>query len=134
MEHRVHEQGLTGLVKADGHIGAQALAQHQHGLEVLQVEGHVRGLAGVVPVVQKNLSSVHRQLCVQRLVSMPCTCNLPIKCRLYKLIRQSWAAMKGDLESITVQTRCWKNAICLQTVIGLKTILMSVGFQTTMTI
>ena len=51
VEGGLHKKGAAGLVKADCNVGAQALTQHQHRLEVLQVEGHVFGLTGVVSVV-----------------------------------------------------------------------------------
>jgi len=73
VEYRLHEQGAAGLVKAYGHIGAQALTQHQYRLEVLQIEGDVCGLTGVVPVVQKHLSCVDCQLRVERLLRVACT-------------------------------------------------------------
>lgn len=59
VEQRLYEQRAAWLIKADGHIGTHTLAKNQHGLEVLQVECHIAGFQGVVPIVQKHLMCVH---------------------------------------------------------------------------
>ena len=60
VEQGLYEQRVAGLIKADGHVCTQALAQNQHGLEVLQVEGDIAGFKRIMLIVQKDLMCVHR--------------------------------------------------------------------------
>ena len=41
---RLDDHRAARRLEADRHVGVQALAQRQHGPEVLQVEGHIRWL------------------------------------------------------------------------------------------
>lgn len=51
---------------------------HQHGLEVLQVEGYLAGICAGMAVSQEHLLCVHCQLRVQGLVRMPCIAGLQV--------------------------------------------------------
>ena len=41
--NRLHHDGAAGALEVECHVAVQGLGQRQHVLEVLQVEGHVRG-------------------------------------------------------------------------------------------
>ena len=61
----------AGPLEADGYAGAQRLAQRQHGPEVLQVEGHVRGVLAAVLVVLEGPGRVQFDLRAQAAL-LPC--------------------------------------------------------------
>ena len=81
---RLDHKRAAGLPEADGHVGAESLAQREHRLEVAQVEGHVAGGVRAVLVAQEHLVRVHGQLRVQRVLRAVCAgCPTVVRrCRL----------------------------------------------------
>ena len=92
---RFHHQRAARLPEADGNIGVERLAQHQHGLEVAQVECDVAGRIRAVLVAQKHLVRVYRQLRLQRLLRLACSRAALAYSSIKSDVQAGWLSVMG---------------------------------------